>query len=153
MNRRELLQGIGLLLGSSISSPIAAAVFDSARRSSEGEEWSPRTLSADQIRTVSAIAEAILPSTDTPGAAAARVDQFVDLLLSDWLDRETTQRFLAGLGELQSSCFQVTGRSFPNLSLEQQIRLLEPLDRHAWEARQALARGEIMPTGTCPSSL
>ena len=43
--------------------------------------WTPKVLSADQNATVVALAEIIIPETDTPGATKANVNQFVDYVL------------------------------------------------------------------------
>jgi glucoside 3-dehydrogenase (cytochrome c) hitch-hiker subunit len=137
MNRRELLQGIGLLLGGSISSPVMAAVLAPPNRAASDADWQPRTLSDAQNRLVTAIAEVIIPATDTPGAAAARVNVFIDLLLSDWLDRESVVRFLAGLEQLESRSRGETGKIFVDLSTSEQLRLLGPLDAAAVAYRRA----------------
>ena len=46
-----------------------------------GAPWTPRVLSARQNDTVVALTEAIIPATDTPGAAAAGVNRFIDGVL------------------------------------------------------------------------
>lgn len=137
MNRRELLKGIGVLLGGSVSPAVVAAVLADDGRQTTGGSWQPQTLSADQDHLVTAIAEAIIPATDTPGATIARVNEFIDLLLSKWLDREGVRRFLDGLEEFDSRTRAVAGRSFIDLALDQQLALLEPLDREAIEVRNA----------------
>jgi hypothetical protein len=45
-------------------------------------DWKPRFFDDHQDETVLAVADLIIPETDTPGARAAQVDRFVDLLLS-----------------------------------------------------------------------
>src|SRR5947207_4576408 len=54
-------------------------------------------LDPHQRETVATIAELIIPATDTPGARAAHVDQFIDLLLGEWAPDEERARFLQGL--------------------------------------------------------
>ena len=43
-----------------------------------------RALDPHQRETISELSEAIIPATDTPGAKAARVDEFVDIILTEW---------------------------------------------------------------------
>src|ERR1700733_14956249 len=61
-----------------------------------------KTLTPDQDAIVTTISELIIPQTDTPGAKAAKVNEFIDLILSDWYDEPATARFLAGLADVDS---------------------------------------------------
>ncbi len=137
MTRREILRGVATLVGGALSSSLVAAVLGCDRRPSPAADWAPRTLSPERHRLVAAIAELILPATDTPGAAAAGVDRFIDLLLSDWLDDNERDRFLAGLDELEREARERFGRAFLELTTQEQIALLEPLDAAAAEVRRA----------------
>jgi len=116
---------------------VVSAVLGCGRRRDEGAAWRPRTLSVEQDDLVTTIAESILPATDTPGAKAAQVNRFIDLLLSDWLGPEDRDRFLAGLGEFERDCRTRLGRSFLELTPEEQIAVLAPLDEEAAEIRLA----------------
>src|SRR4051812_40367793 len=59
-----------------------------------------RTLNPDQQRLVTQIAEMIIPETDTPGATAVKVPQFIDLILTEWMSDEERTAFLAGLKDI-----------------------------------------------------
>jgi Gluconate 2-dehydrogenase subunit 3 len=61
-----------------------------------------RTLTPQQQALVSRIAEMIIPETDTPGATAVKVPQFIDLILTEWMSDDERRIFLAGLVELES---------------------------------------------------
>ena len=150
MDRRDVLKGIGLLLGGSLSPPVVAAAVRADIEVVPTEEWVPRTLDASQDRLVTAIAEAILPTTDTPGAAAAGVNQFIDLLLSEWLEPEEVDRFLAGLAAFAAHAVAETGRPFEDLDAEQQLVLLVPLDRQAVEHRASALAAGVSPREGLP---
>lgn len=45
-------------------------------------DWKPRFFDDHQDQTVLSVADLMIPETDTPGARAAQVDRFIDLLLS-----------------------------------------------------------------------
>jgi hypothetical protein len=64
-----------------------------------------RILSPHQDAIVVAACERIIPATDTPGATAARVDRFIDVMLADWYTPEEQRRFLSGLGEIDDERF------------------------------------------------
>lgn len=140
MDRRELLKAIGLLLGGSVSTPVASTVLEIRPFEPAGSAFVPRTLSQTQNHLVTAVAEAILPATDTPGAAAAGVNEFIDLMLTEWLDAEEVRQFLAGLDELASLSRSETGRSFVDLRDDEQLRLLEPLDLEVFAQPENLFR-------------
>jgi hypothetical protein len=53
-----------------------------------------------QKRLLSALAETILPATDTPGATHARIDDYIITMISDCTDRVSANRFIEGLKEL-----------------------------------------------------
>ena len=76
-----------------------------------------------QFRTVDVICEIVIPQTGTPGARAAKVPQFIDLLLAQ---RETQMQsgIAAGLRWLDQRSRELFGRDFVDASPEQQIDLL-----------------------------
>ena len=57
-----------------------------------------QTLNPHQNAIVALISELIIPQTDTPGAKAARVNEFIDLIITDWYDDNERANFLRGIG-------------------------------------------------------
>jgi len=96
MNRREALQRTALTLGYAISAPFAAAVLNGCKAKPE-LAFTPKFLSKEQAELVSAIAEAILPRTDTPGAIDAGVPGFIDDMLGTVYSPEQQRDFITGL--------------------------------------------------------
>jgi hypothetical protein len=88
--------------------------------------WKPRVLDGHQNETVTVVSELIIPQTDTPGAKAARVNEFIDQVLSDApaAERDT---FLRGLGWLDARARELHGRDFASTTPEQQTALLSTL--------------------------
>jgi hypothetical protein len=76
-----------------------------------------------QFKTVDIISEMIIPQTKTPGARAAKVPQFIDLLLAQ---RETQmqEEIAAGLKWLDRRSRELFDTDFVNASSEQQADLL-----------------------------
>jgi len=83
------------------------------QRVSAGEAG--RVLSAAQLAQVRALADAILPRTDTPGALDVGAPEFVDLLLAEWYPDAERQQLLAGLDALEAQCREAQGRAFAEL--------------------------------------
>src|SRR2546425_148322 len=79
IDRREALRRVALLLGGALSASTVAGVLAGceARRTPEGA-WTSRALTSEQLELVAAIAEHILPETDTPGARGVGVHRFID---------------------------------------------------------------------------
>ena len=70
----------------------------------------------------------IIPATETPGAKAARVNEFVDVILTDWATADERERFLAGLDDVDTQANAVFGKNFLDASVVQQTALLQALD-------------------------
>ncbi len=140
MTRRQALARVAYLLGGTLSASTIAGVLagcEASRDAAEGAAWLPRTLSPEQSEMVLIMGEHILPETDTPGARAARVDQFIDAMLTDYYAEPERQRFLAGLVRADARARRVFGESFPALPPERQLELVRALNREAFRDRAA----------------
>ena len=85
--------------------------------------WTPKLLDAHQNETVVAISELIIPQTDTPGAKAAKVNEFIDLVLFDATPAERKE-FLRGLAWMDARSQELFGSDFVSSTPEQQTALL-----------------------------
>jgi hypothetical protein len=138
MTRREALARVARLLGGALAAPTVAGVLAGCGGAAdpEGAGWTPRTLSPEQRETVLIMGEIILPTTDTPGARAARVDRFIDAMLSDYYTETDRRRFLAGLERVEARAKEAFGARFGALPAERQLVLVQALNRQAFaEAR------------------
>lgn len=96
-----------------------------------------KTLSAHQDATVTSIAEWIIPQTDSPGAKAVRVNEFIDLLLTEWYAPEERDAFLKALDDADTQCQATLGAKFLDLTATQQRLMLTLWDDQLTEAREA----------------
>jgi gluconate 2-dehydrogenase gamma chain len=126
MRRREVLRllATGSLL--QLAPPNLFAVLREARSLIQSQSL-PRTLNAHQHATVKAMAEMIIPRTDTPGASDVGVAEFVDLILTEWYEEAERTRFLSGLVEVDSHGQTVFGKDFVDCSPLQQSDILMAL--------------------------
>ncbi len=92
-----------------------------------------RTLNPHQNATVTLISEYIIPETDTPGAKGAGVNEFIDLLLTDWFDSTDTNRFLQGLAQVDASSRKCFGADFVACTGSQQLQLMKQFDDETME--------------------
>jgi hypothetical protein len=94
-----------------------------------------KTFNPHQNETVTTIAEIIIPQTNTPGAKAARVNEFIDLMVTEWYDEEEKAAFLAGLADVDARTRDLYGKDFMQCGEKQQVELLQALDDEVAAAR------------------
>ncbi len=138
MQRREVIK---LLLGTAAVPLLPREVFALLRQvhSDLPATPAPKTLNPHQDATVTTIADLIIPQTDTPGAKAVRVNEFIDLILTEWYDAADRDKFLAGLANVDTQSRDLCGKDFVDCSPAQQKQLLTALDEELTEFRQAEA--------------
>jgi hypothetical protein len=102
-----------------------------------------RVLDSHQDATVVALTDLILPATDTPGATAARVNEFIDLLLAEWCDAAECAQFQAGLAMVDRRAHAAFGKAFVAGTPAEQTALLTALDDDTarWAASPPATRG------------
>lgn len=120
MNRRELLRNSLLTIGAaaSVNIPVEALVFasgDDASRELARPDWKPVFLNAQQNETLIALSETIIPATETPGAKAALVNRFLDLVLSV-LPPDTQNEFVDSLAWFETGAMARYRANFVNLT-------------------------------------
>lgn len=135
MNRRDALKRISTVLGAAVSVPVASAIM-SGCRSEGGAGYVMQALTDGRDELVATIAEAIIPATDTPGARAAGVHEFIDILLAEWFPQAQRDRFLAGLEHVEELAQSEHGQEFAEIEPEAQHELLAGLDEEAIGARE-----------------
>jgi len=137
MNRRDALLALG---GAAVlADPLFAASRSLHARLTSGAAL--KVLDPHQNETVVTIAEMIIPATDTPGATAAKVNEFVDLGLSEWFDAEERKRFLDGLADLDERSRKRFAKDFTTATPEQQSDLLQQVDGEVGGLREAERQG------------
>lgn len=99
-------------------------------------------LTPPRARVMAAMAEAIIPATDTPGASEAGVTEFVAALVDGWLDDDDRDRFLAGLDTVDPSARDRFGRDFADCTSTQQAALMGDLDADLTRLRDDPAADE-----------
>lgn len=124
MHRRQVITGFALTVSAvsfGLEGRAAAAVVGPLG-------WAPVALTLTQARTVDAVAEAIVPATDTPGARAAGVPQWFDRTLRDWCSRVQGKILRTGLDQLDADARSAHGASFADLTQPDQTLLLARYD-------------------------
>ena len=133
MNRRELLRrSAGVVVG---SAALGSGVHAEPRQFPEGfdaskelgrSDWTPLFLSAHQNETLLLLSDLIIPETKTPGARAALVNRFIDLLLAAE-DPDTQKAFVNSLSFVDGESRRRYGNAFIFISGEEQVEILNYL--------------------------
>ncbi len=120
MTRRAALKRAALFLGVALTPSLIANVLQAAATPGAKAVF----LSPAQLDLVTAIAERILPRTDTPGATDVGVPAFVDLMLGKYSTESERQVFTAGLDEVNAASLASHAQSFVKISATQQDAIL-----------------------------
>jgi Gluconate 2-dehydrogenase subunit 3 len=127
MNRRELLRNSLLAMGVLAVNPRAGARIFTAGEDAFDElarvDWTPGFLNAQQNEALIVLSDAIIPATDTPGAKAALVNRFLDLIIAAEPANVQTS-FLDALAWFDTASQERYQKTFVNLTGEERQGLL-----------------------------
>lgn len=119
IDRRSMLRNIALLAG------VAAIPHSGAQALFTG----PESLPAPTTRLLAAVAETIIPETDTPGAIGANVPQAFGKLLANWASAAQRDKLIGALEAIDARTLEAQGKEFAALSAEHRFTLLDAYDK------------------------
>ncbi len=119
LSRRGMLRNIMLLAG------IAAIPHGKANALFSG----PQSLPAPTLTLFAAVADTIVPETDTPGASGAGVPAAFDKLVANWASPAQRAALIAALDAIEAKAFSERGVGFAVLDPESRFALLDAYDR------------------------
>jgi Gluconate 2-dehydrogenase subunit 3 len=88
--------------------------------------WTPKVFNAGQNELVITLTELIIPETDTPGAKATKVNEYMDMVLAE-AKPELREKFLQGLSWVDARSQERFGSPFASAPPAQQTDLLTSL--------------------------
>src|SRR6516225_9939560 len=125
MKRREALR---IFAAGAVLPAFSPDMFALFRQAQPPPGYTLRTLTGHLNDTVVAMIDQIIPATDTPGAKGARVNEFIDVILTEWALPEERARFLDGLAGIDKQSQSLYGKSFCSSTPEQQLVQLRAID-------------------------
>lgn len=132
MNRREFLQCAAILVSGSSAGRLAFALSEeqSAYLAANPNYNTGKVdyLSPERRKLVAAMAETILPRTETPGAIDAGVPQYLELMLAEWCNDTERAVFEAGFVDMETRIPAEFGQPFAALTAEQQLQVLQDME-------------------------
>jgi len=122
MDRREAVKYISLIMGSAM---VGSSVLLSGCKN---ESRPPSFFSDNEIDLLDEIAETIIPTTDSPGAKAAKIGAFMSVMVEDTYEQVEQNIFIAGMTKIKELSLEKFGKDFMQISNEQRFELLNELD-------------------------
>jgi len=141
ITRREAIKTIGVGAGVIATLPVLGARSQAqeaahdhanhAAQSAAAAQPQPlRFFTEDENRTVIELSERIIPADDSsPGAKAAKVNEYIDLIVSESSD-PTKQTWREGLAAINKMSRERFGKAFPDAAADQQIELLTEISKN-----------------------
>jgi hypothetical protein len=143
MLRRDALK---FLATGTVASALAPEMFAFFQEAHPAAGYALRTLNPHQNATVVLMSEIIIPETDTPGAKGTRVNEFIDVILTEWATEEDRSHFLDGLAGVDKQSNELFGKDFVDASPVQQLALMRAMDEEVGMAPPRPARhGNTVP--------
>jgi len=143
MHRRDALRIFAASAVLPVFSPELFALF---RQAQPPPGYTLRTLTPQLNELVLAMIDQIIPATDTPGAKGARVNEFIDVILTEWATPEERARFLEGLAGIDKESQQLFGKNFAEASPQHQLTQLRAVDDATLAGRTSRAHhGNTVP--------
>lgn len=122
MNRRDAVQHIALLLGGTV---VGGQAFLLGCKSDTAKD---QGFTADDIAYLNEIADTILPATQTPGAKAANVGQFMTVMVNDCYEEKDQKTFKEGMDKINDLSKKEYSKSFIEAAPQERLALLTKLD-------------------------
>lgn len=141
LTRREAMKTIGVGVGVIATLPVLGANAAAQQSAHEHMHTATQTatdakpqplkfFTADENRTVVEMSERIIPADDSsPGAKAARVSEYIDLVVSESPDA-TKQHWREGLAAVNKLSRDKFKQGFADASVEQQIEMLKEISKN-----------------------
>lgn len=132
MNRREAIKRTAILVGGTLSASAMMGVLNGCKADPK-VTWAPKFFTAEEASTLEAIAERIIPQTDTPGAKAAGVPGFIDQMMAEYYQEKDKTILRTGLQTVETDAKAAHSKSFASLTPAQQDELLTKYDKEAYD--------------------
>ncbi|MBX5439703.1 MAG: gluconate 2-dehydrogenase subunit 3 family protein [Thermoflavifilum sp.] len=129
MNRRDAIRQVALLMGGALSAGTLSIVLDSCHHT---PEQVTDHFTDTHKKTITALADLILPRTNTPGALDAGVPDFVVMMVNECYPDDQRQKFLEGLNAFNQQCETQQGKLFADCAPDQQKTYLTAVEQRVF---------------------
>jgi len=130
MNRRELLKSIAIVTGGFV---IGSDIFLTGCKVGPKRDAG---FTPENISFLDEIGETIIPATTTPGAKAAKIGEFMKVIVTDCYTEKQQTAFMNGIVELDAACEKMHDKPFMECNEAERKDLLLSLEKEAKEFNQ-----------------
>jgi hypothetical protein len=120
IGRRTAVERISVILGSALSTQMTAGVMGAVLNKDASLE-----VTGAQKALLAEVADIIIPTTDTPGAKAAGVEEFIIRLMRDCYELEDQKSFYARLAKIDEASRKAHSKGFVDLRVKQRNAIIE----------------------------
>ena len=128
MDRRGLLERMLALTGATVAAGFSPAVL------AQAAVLGKPSLDPKSFALLSAIADTIVPRTESPGAVDAHVPAKFDALLVNWASHEHRVELTGAMNAIDRAAKEKEGKPFADLTPEKRKEFLVPYDAAALKA-------------------
>ena len=125
MNRREALERVALIF---VGTVIGGAAFLQGCKTSDKGAY-VFSLTPEQIAFLDEVAETIIPTTNTPGAKAAKVGEFMQVMVTDCYEEKDQKVFSEGMAKVEDAAKAKFSKSFMDITPEERTTLFNEINK------------------------
>jgi len=123
MNRRDALKSVVLMMGGTMIGATAILTGCSPERQLKDLNFTP-----EDLAFLDEIGETIIPTTDTPGAKATKIGEFMQMMIKDCYDADQQKAFIDGLNALSKDFKTEKGVDFMEATPEDRLAFLNGMN-------------------------
>jgi hypothetical protein len=126
MDRRSAIRNMTILAG-------GIFLFPSCLKHEDGKvsiQLNKMHITAAQEKLLADVTETIIPQTDSPGAKALNVHQFVLKMMDDCYPKKDQENFVFGLKKLEEISEKQYGKSFTECDTKQREAMLTAIEKN-----------------------
>lgn len=122
MNRRDVLKSVVLMMGGTMIGATAILTGCAPEHQIKDLNFTP-----EDLAFLDEIGETIIPTTDTPGAKATKIGEFMQMMVKDCYDADQQKAFIDGLNTLRKDFSTEKGGDFMTASAEDRLAFLNAM--------------------------
>ncbi len=129
MNRRDALKSFALMMGGTMVGANVLFTGCAPEDQIEGLEFEPK-----DIAFLDEIGESIIPATDTPGAKAVGIGNFMVMMVTETYNSEQQEIFVSGLNMIRKDFKDIHDKDFMDGTQEERTAYLNDLNQKAMKS-------------------